>query len=158
MSASAAGGQEPQFVDMPAKPAEQLQDIEGARVLAILGHSVTTDHISPAGNIKADSPAGRYLIEHGVEPKDFNSYGSRRGNHEVMMRGTFANVRTEHLVERQKRSIDGDCPLAHCPLVGHGSRWRQAASARLERTLWRMGETVGNRHGTIMVTAANVQG
>ena len=65
----------------------------GARVLALLGDSVTTDHISPAGAIRRDSPAGRYLIEHGVEPRDFNSYGSRRGNHEVMMRGTFANVR-----------------------------------------------------------------
>ena len=62
-------------------------------MLALLGDSITTDHISPAGSIKADSPAGRYLIEHGVQPKDFNSYGARRGNHEVMMRGTFANVR-----------------------------------------------------------------
>ena len=65
----------------------------GARVLALLGDSITTDHISPAGSIKADSPAGKYLIEHGVKPKDFNSYGARRGNHEVMMRGTFANMR-----------------------------------------------------------------
>jgi aconitate hydratase len=73
----------------PPKPAE----ISGARVLALLGDSVTTDHISPAGSIKADSPAGRYLIEKGVKPADFNSYGARRGNHEVMMRGTFANVR-----------------------------------------------------------------
>jgi aconitate hydratase len=70
-----------------------LQDIGGARVLAALGDSVTTDHISPAGSIPPDSPAGRYLIEHGVQPKDFNSYGARRGNHEVMMRGTFANIR-----------------------------------------------------------------
>ena len=68
-------------------------DIEGARVLAMLGDTVTTDHISPAGSIKRDSPAGQYLIEHGVQPRDFNSYGSRRGNHEVMMRGTFANIR-----------------------------------------------------------------
>jgi aconitate hydratase len=68
-------------------------DIRAARALAVLGDSITTDHISPAGSIKADSPAGRYLIEHGVQPKDFNSYGARRGNHEVMMRGTFANVR-----------------------------------------------------------------
>ena len=64
-----------------------------ARVLAVLGDSITTDHISPAGSIKRDSPAGQYLIEHGVEPRDFNSYGSRRGNHEVMVRGTFANIR-----------------------------------------------------------------
>ena len=70
-----------------------LADIEGARVLAVLGDSVTTDHISPAGSIKADGPAGRYLQEHGVAPRDFNSYGSRRGNHEVMIRGTFANIR-----------------------------------------------------------------
>jgi aconitate hydratase len=70
-----------------------VEAISGAKVLAYLGNSVTTDHISPAGAIKKDSPAGRYLIEHGIEPRDFNSYGSRRGNHEVMMRGTFANVR-----------------------------------------------------------------
>jgi aconitate hydratase len=82
----------PFFDGMPPEP-EAITDIEGARVLAVLGDSVTTDHISPAGSIKRDSPAGRYLIEHGVLPKDFNSYGSRRGNHEVMMRGTFANIR-----------------------------------------------------------------
>jgi aconitate hydratase len=75
------------------KEAGTVSDIKGARVLAVLGDSVTTDHISPAGAIKADSPAGTYLREHGVEPKDFNSYGSRRGNHEVMVRGTFANIR-----------------------------------------------------------------
>src|ERR687885_279513 len=68
-------------------------DIHGARCLVMVGDSVTTDHISPAGAIKPDSPAGRYLVEHGVERRDFNSYGSRRGNHEVMVRGTFANVR-----------------------------------------------------------------
>jgi aconitate hydratase len=72
---------------------ETLSDIDGARVLALLGDSVTTDHISPAGTIQPASPAGKYLIAHGVEIKDFNSYGSRRGNHEVMMRGTFANIR-----------------------------------------------------------------
>jgi aconitate hydratase A / 2-methylisocitrate dehydratase len=82
----------PYFDDMPARPAE-VKEIRGARVLARLGHSVTTDHISPAGSIKANSPAGKYLQEHGVQPADFNSYGSRRGNHEVMVRGTFANVR-----------------------------------------------------------------
>jgi len=82
----------PFFEGLPAEP-EPIGDIEGARVLALLGDSVTTDHISPAGSIKRDSPAGAYLIEHGVEPRDFNSYGSRRGNHEVMMRGTFANIR-----------------------------------------------------------------
>ncbi|HEV2346829.1 MAG TPA: aconitate hydratase AcnA [Actinocrinis sp.] len=82
----------PYFEGMPETPAP-VQDIAGARVLAKLGDSVTTDHISPAGSIKADSPAGRYLAEHGVERRDFNSYGSRRGNHEVMIRGTFANIR-----------------------------------------------------------------
>jgi aconitate hydratase len=82
----------PYFDGMGARP-EPVTDIVGARVLARLGDSVTTDHISPAGSIKPDSPAGRYLAEHGVERKDFNSYGSRRGNHEVMIRGTFANIR-----------------------------------------------------------------
>jgi aconitate hydratase len=82
----------PYFVDMPREPAAAV-DIHGARVLVLLGDSITTDHISPAGSIKKDSPAGKYLQEHGVPPKDFNSYGSRRGNHEVMVRGTFANVR-----------------------------------------------------------------
>jgi aconitate hydratase len=82
----------PYFDGMAAVPAP-VRDIHGARVLAKLGDSVTTDHISPAGSIKPDSPAGRYLTEHGVARKDFNSYGSRRGNHEVMIRGTFANIR-----------------------------------------------------------------
>ncbi|RPE03201.1 aconitate hydratase AcnA [Candidatus Pantoea deserta] len=82
----------PFFDDMEREP-KPVQDIKGARVLAMLGDSVTTDHISPAGSIKADSPAGRYLQAHGVDRADFNSYGSRRGNHEVMMRGTFANIR-----------------------------------------------------------------
>ena len=82
----------PFFDEMLAEPAP-LKDIHGARILAMLGDSVTTDHISPAGSIKADSPAGRYLQSRGVERRDFNSYGSRRGNHEVMMRGTFANIR-----------------------------------------------------------------
>jgi aconitate hydratase len=77
---------------MPAVPAP-VEDLAGARVLALLGDSVTTDHISPAGSIKRDSPAGLYLQELGIAPKDFNSYGSRRGNHEVMVRGTFANIR-----------------------------------------------------------------
>ena len=82
----------PYFDDMDVKPAP-IEEIKKARVLAVLGDSVTTDHISPAGSIKKDSPAGKYLQEHGVKPADFNSYGSRRGNHEVMVRGTFANVR-----------------------------------------------------------------
>jgi len=82
----------PYFEGMTREPAG-IGAVRGARVLALLGDSITTDHISPAGSIASDSPAGRYLIEHGVSPGDFNSYGSRRGNHEVMMRGTFANVR-----------------------------------------------------------------
>ncbi|CAI8826857.1 aconitate hydratase 1 [Pseudomonas donghuensis] len=85
--------QHPPFFDAITGPLPVIEDIHGARVLALLGDSVTTDHISPAGNIKADSPAGHYLRDKGVEPRDFNSYGSRRGNHEVMMRGTFANIR-----------------------------------------------------------------
>jgi aconitate hydratase len=87
----------PYFDGMPAKP-QPVTDIKGARVLAVLGDSVTTDHISPAGNIRGDSPAGKYLMEHGVERNDFNSYGSRRGNHEVMIRGTFANIRLKNLL------------------------------------------------------------
>ncbi|MDB6049468.1 MAG: acnA [Pseudomonas sp.] len=85
--------QHPPFFDNIAGPLPVIEDVSGASILALLGDSVTTDHISPAGNIKADSPAGRYLRHKGVEPRDFNSYGSRRGNHEVMMRGTFANIR-----------------------------------------------------------------
>ena len=87
----------PYFENMPKAP-KPVIDISGARVMAILGDSVTTDHISPAGSIKADSPAGKYLSEHGVDRKDFNSYGSRRGNHEVMIRGTFANIRLKNLL------------------------------------------------------------
>jgi aconitate hydratase len=87
----------PYFDGMPAEPAP-VADVSGARVLLKLGDSVTTDHISPAGNIKADSPAGVYLSEHGIERRDFNSYGSRRGNHEVMIRGTFANIRLRNQI------------------------------------------------------------
>ena len=83
----------PYFEGMEAEPGEGFGEVRGARVLALLGDSVTTDHISPAGAINPDSPAGRYLLEHGMGRPDFNSYGSRRGNHEVMMRGTFANIR-----------------------------------------------------------------
>jgi aconitate hydratase len=85
----------PYFEGMKAQP-EPVADIEGARVLLKLGDSVTTDHISPAGSFKSDTPAGQYLLSHGVERKDFNSYGSRRGNHEVMIRGTFANIRIKN--------------------------------------------------------------
>jgi aconitate hydratase len=86
------------FDDMPPEAPETVPDITGARAIALLGDSVTTDHISPAGSIKLDSPAGRYLTGHDVAPKDFNSYGSRRGNHEVMVRGTFANTRIRNLL------------------------------------------------------------
>jgi aconitate hydratase len=106
----------PYFDDMEVRPAP-VEEIKKARALAVLGDSVTTDHISPAGSIKKDSPAGKYLQEHGVQPADFNSYGSRRGNHEVMVRGTFANVRlrnklvaseggfTRHLPSNREMSI-----------------------------------------------------
>jgi aconitate hydratase len=87
----------PYFQGMPAEP-QPVQDVADARVLALLGDSVTTDHISPAGSIKRDGPAGAYLQQQGVQPRDFNSYGSRRGNHEVMMRGTFANIRLRNLI------------------------------------------------------------
>jgi aconitate hydratase len=87
----------PYFEGMKREPSA-VNDIIGARVLALLGDSVTTDHISPAGSIKVDSPAGQYLTEHGVARSDFNSYGSRRGNHEVMIRGTFANIRLKNLL------------------------------------------------------------
>jgi aconitate hydratase len=87
----------PYFDDMPREP-QPVDDIEGGCCLVMLGDSVTTDHVSPAGAIAPDSPAGKYLLEHGVQRKDFNSYGSRRGNHEVMVRGTFANVRLRNLL------------------------------------------------------------
>jgi aconitate hydratase len=104
--------QPPYFEEMGPEP-EPPQPIEGARVLAVLGDSVTTDHISPAGAIKKDSPAGRWLIDNGVDVRDFNSYGSRRGNHEVMIRGTFANIRLRNqLVDREggftRRFPDGE--------------------------------------------------
>ena len=90
--------QEPPFFIGMTPEVPSVKPIKGARVLALLGDSITTDHISPAGTIPVDSPAGRYLIEHGVKPRDFNTYGSRRGNHEVMMRGTFANIRLKNLL------------------------------------------------------------
>src|SRR3712207_6543478 len=90
----------PYFEGMPAEPAP-VEDISGARVLAMLGDSVTTDHISPAGSIKPDSPAGRYLQEHGVERRDFNSYGSRRGNHEVMIRGKIGRASCRERLDRK---------------------------------------------------------
>jgi aconitate hydratase len=88
----------PPYFEGMSKKAGKIEDVKGARLLALFGDSITTDHISPAGNIAKNSPAAKYLIEQGVEPKDFNSYGSRRGNHEVMMRGTFANIRIKNLL------------------------------------------------------------
>jgi len=90
--------QPPYFEGMSKEAPTTTAEVRGARAIALLGDSVTTDHISPAGSIKKDSPAGRYLVEHGVEPRDFNSYGARRGNHETMVRGTFANVRIRNLL------------------------------------------------------------
>ena len=135
----------PYFDGMPDKPAP-VSDIHGARVLAWLGDSVTTDHISPAGAIKTDSPAGKYLTEHGVERKDFNSYGSRRGNHEVMIRGTFANIRlrnqlapgteggvTVHLPDGEQMSIyDASRKYAEegTPLVVLGGKEYGSGSSR----------------------------
>ena len=104
----------PYFEGMEADAPEGFADIKGARILAKLGDSVTTDHISPAGAIKKDTPGGKYLLDNGVEQKDFNSYGSRRGNHEVMMRGTFANVRLRNQLAPgteggyTRRSEDGE--------------------------------------------------
>ena len=135
----------PYFEEMPSEP-ESLTDVEGARVLALLGDSVTTDHISPAGSIKRDGPAGTYLQEHGVAPRDFNSYGSRRGNHEVMMRGTFANIRlrnqlapgseggvTIHLPDGEQMSIY-DAAMRYAeegvPLVVLGGREYGSGSSR----------------------------
>jgi aconitate hydratase len=123
--------QAPYFDDMTLAPAA-VEEIHGARVLAVLGDSVTTDHISPAGSIKKDGPAGKYLIAHGVQPGDFNSYGARRGNHELMVRGTFANVRlrnklvqteggyTRHMPSGEEMSIfdaSEKYRAAHVPLV-----------------------------------------
>ncbi len=113
----------PYFEGMGREP-EPVTDIVGARVLAKLGDSVTTDHISPAGSIKADSPAGRYLAEHGVERKDFNSYGSRRGNHEVMIRGTFANIR---LRNQLVPGVEGGITVNH--LTGEQTTIYDAAMA-----------------------------
>ena len=116
----------PYFDGMPAAPAP-VTDIAGARVLALLGDSVTTDHISPAGAIKGDSPAGHYLAEHGVDRKDFNSYGSRRGNHEVMIRGTFANIR---LRNQLVPGVEGGFTVNH--LTGEQTTIYDAAQAYAE--------------------------
>jgi aconitate hydratase len=116
----------PYFEGMAAQPAP-VEDVAGARVLAMLGDSVTTDHISPAGSIKPDSPAGRYLTEHGVQRRDFNSYGSRRGNHEVMIRGTFANIR---LRNQLVPGVEGGVTVNH--LTGEQQSIYDAAVAYAE--------------------------
>jgi aconitate hydratase len=116
----------PYFEGMRKRPAP-ISDIGDARVLAKLGDSVTTDHISPAGSIKADSPAGRYLSEHGVDRRDFNSYGSRRGNHEVMIRGTFANIR---LRNQLVPGVEGGFTVNH--LTGEQTTIYEAAEAYRE--------------------------
>ncbi len=123
----------PYFDGMPAKP-EPVVDITGARVLAKLGDSVTTDHISPAGSIKADGPAGAYLAAHGVERRDFNSYGSRRGNHEVMIRGTFANIRLRNqLAPGTEGGVTVDFTLPDAPVTSiyEASEHYQAAGVPL---------------------------
>jgi len=116
----------PYFEGMQPEPAP-VTDVDGARVLAVLGDSVTTDHISPAGSIKADSPAGRYLSEHAVEKRDFNSYGSRRGNHEVMIRGTFANIR---LRNKLVPGVEGGFTVNH--LTGEQATIYDASAAYLD--------------------------
>src|SRR6202167_2140595 len=135
----------PYFDNMPKEPG-QLTDVTKARVLAILGDSITTDHISPAGSIKKDSPAGAYLLEHQVRPAEFNSYGARRGNHQVMMRGTFANIRirnemvpgveggmTKHLPSGEQMSIY-DAAMRYkkdgVPLVVFGGKEYGTGSSR----------------------------
>jgi aconitase A len=117
----------PYFEGMSMQPAP-LADVRGARVLAVLGDSVTTDHISPAGNIARSSPAARYLMEQGVEPKDFNSYGARRGNHEVMVRGTFANIRLRNLLVP---GVEGGVTV-HLPDGAQGSIYDAATRYRQE--------------------------
>ena len=147
----------PFFTSITPEPAP-VTDIVGARALAVLGDSITTDHISPAGSIPASSPAGRYLIEHGVEPRDFNSFGSRRGNHEVMMRGTFANIRLRNALGRRQggrldrvlahrrdhldlRGLDGLPGLRH---PADRAR-RGAVRQRLEPRLGRQGHPAARR-------------
>ena len=119
----------PYFAGMTMTP-PPLTDVQGARALALLGDSVTTDHISPAGNISKSSPAARYLIEQGVEPKDFNSYGARRGNHEVMMRGTFANIRLRNLLVP---GVEGGVSV-HLPDAEQGSIYDVAMRYKKEGT------------------------
>jgi aconitate hydratase len=115
----------PYFDGMPAAP-QPVRDVRGARVLALLGDSVTTDHISPAGSIKRDGPAGLYLQQQGVAPRDFNSYGARRGNHEVMMRGTFANIRLHNLLGRDVAGLEPLPEGGNTYYLGDGSNERMS--------------------------------
>ena len=125
----------PPYFDGMTMETTPVTDIAGARVLAKLGDSVTTDHISPAGNIKADSPAGQYLDEHGVDRKDFNSYGSRRGNHEVMIRGTFANIRLRNqLLDGVEGGYTRDFTQADAPAVVHLRREPELPGRRASRS------------------------
>ena len=118
----------PYFDEMSVKPAP-VTDIKNARVLAVLGDSVTTDHISPAGSIKKDGPAGKYLQEHGVKPADFNSYGSRRGNHEVMVRGTFANVRLRNKLVATEGGFTRHLPTnAEMSIFDASEKYREAGT------------------------------
>jgi len=118
----------PYFDDMAVKPAP-VAEIKKARVLAVLGDSVTTDHISPAGSIKKDSPAGKYLQEHGVKPADFNSYGSRRGNHEVMVRGTFANVRLRNKLVQTEGGFTRHLPTnAEMSIFDASEKYRESGT------------------------------
>ena len=118
----------PPFLESLSMTPPARADLQGARVLAVLGDSITTDHISPAGAIKADSPAGRYLVEHEVEPAEFNSYGARRGNHEVMMRGTFANTRIKnHMVAGVEGGVTTHLPSGDVlPIYDAAMRYQQA--------------------------------
>ncbi len=152
----------PYFEGMTMEPTP-VADITGARVLAKLGDSVTTDHISPAGAIKADTPAGKYLTEHGVERRDFNSYGSRRGNHEVMIRGTFANIRLRNQIApgteggytrdftagRRARSPSSTTPRRTTRRAGHpaGRPGRQGVRLRLVPRLGGQGHRAARRQG-----------
>ena len=131
----------PYFDGMTMTP-PPLADVRGARVLALLGDSVTTDHISPAGNIAKTSPAARYLIEQGVEPADFNSYGARRGNHEVMMRGTFANIRLRNLLVP---GVEGGVTV-HLPSGEQGSIYDAAMRYKKEGTPLDRARRPGVRH------------
>jgi aconitate hydratase len=123
----------PYFDNMPKNPAP-VKDITGARALAVLGDSITTDHISPAGSFKEDTPAGKYLIERGVTKKDFNSYGARRGNHEVMMRGTFANIRIRNEMLGGKEGgntryfADGDASGDEMPIYDAAMKYMQSGT------------------------------